>query len=266
MAAGYENCCLPCVLSQNTTKLCLDISAPGCDFDGAHVVLKPVQHALCALLRWRGNNNPGGIVVGTDCYVYAEVYCGPSPDGAWGVTWSAGLFAFSEDPVSVSVQCDPFQIVFSYGTISVPAGCCSSTTTTVTLTFTACGDFWCGDDVADIADGGGGGGEGLMQAKPPALPPASAPTASRVLGAAIAKRNSAPKPRPAPCIHLGGRLERKQGCGGFSCTHDCDHGVEDTGHAAVERHLGGRHPLKTVPSDQCQTCPGYERDPHRAWA
>lgn len=267
MAAGYEDCCLPCVLDQDTTKLCLDVSAPGCEFDGAHVELLPLIHELCSQLWWRGTNRPD-IIVGPDCYVDAEVYCGIGEgdvDGVWGVTWSAGLFAFTEDPVSVSVTCDPFQIVFDYGTISVPGACCEGLTTTVSLTFTACGDHWCGDDVSEVWGGSPPPPPGPAPPMEAARQATIRPSVSNLLGRLVAGRNKTPKPRQTPCVFIGTRKERKAGCGGFSCTHECDHGPADPGHAAVERHLAGRRPLTTVPSDHCQTCPGYQADAYRTW-
>ncbi len=48
--------------------------------------------------------------------------------------------------------------------------------------------------------------------------------------------------RTANCLHLGKRLEFREGCGGPGCLHECDLG------------------LPAVPGRYCQTCPSYEAD------
>lgn len=62
----------------------------------------------------------------------------------------------------------------------------------------------------------------------------------------VSIRKPLPPARPDRCRHLGKRTERKSGCNGWKCAHDCDLG------------------LAAVPGVACQTCEKYEADPDYA--
>lgn len=90
----------------------------------------------------------------------------------------------------------------------------------------------------------------VPQARPPARPVRERPeTPQGVIrrvregsGQAVPRpvRTTLPVARPNRCEHLGRRTERKYGCNGWKCRHDCGLG------------------LPAVPGEFCQTCPSYE--------